>query len=382
MYRAGKQAYQVAKRVRQGYKAGKQVARRVQAAIQRYNRGRKARSPRGDNRYATNQLQGISQHNDWASRPSGTIVVGRKESVVKTIGHFHLSHFYSDITSGAQGRQITRQGMELFNINQCLGVTSNAINNSGAWGTDPFTLNPYSTAPANAIYPGIAGVANEDKIFIKDVYHHLRISAMATIPMKVKVMWFLNKKDNGGSLTGLWSSLLDGTALGQGNNLAPTSLAGPLTFTPGKAFTNDIGRTPMQVPAFKKFWKLISSDQFVLQPGDEVSIKRKFIYNKLLQKSLLQELVGFYVPGYTIVPLILVEGSLVGISESVGVESTQCAPGSCKIGIFTKDVINFNATPINRYSIERNEPAFIRNDITDVLKQIDDTDQVVAEVKV
>lgn len=381
----GGRYYQVAKgAVRLGKQVGrfvKKVGKKVRTESRKRGGGYKA-SPARKLITDAGALQAISQHNDWSSRPSRTVLIGRWKSPVKTFGHFHLSHFYSGIIKQVEGRQGIGQGMEIFNLNQCLGVTSNAVNNAGAWGTDPFQLNPYSVAPTTAIYPGIAGVASEDKIFIKDVDHCLRIVSMTTIPQKIKIYWMLCKKNTTTSVAQLWTNLLDDTSLGQGAATAPTTLAGPLTFQPGKGFTNDLGRTPYQVPAFKKFWKLLSRDQMILQPGDEISVKRKFVYNRMLQKGMLEEVSGLYVPGYTVLPFVIVEGSLVGISTALGVEATQVAPGSCKVGIFSKDTINFKATPVNRYSIERNEPAFIRNDTTDVLKQVDDTDDIIAETNV
>lgn len=364
---------------------GKKLYRGYNKAKQIYNSARKSSASSRSASVRTTQLQGISQHNDWTSRPSKVIVVGRKHAQVKTVSAFKLVHHLSKTLGNVQGRQAVSVGMEIFTKDQLGGVTTNVLGSTSQWDTDPFLLNPYSTAPQNSIYPNTPNeVVATDKLFIKNVKSHLRIVSMESIPQRVKVYWILNKRNTNLSATTIWStSIANNAGYLQTGSVAPSTLA-TSTFTSGYAHNYDIGQTPFGCPDFRKFFKLLDKDQFILQPGDEITVSRTFIMNKMYYKNtiLTMSTEDRYVPGYTITPVIVVDGSLVGIASNLGTEAGRVAPGATKVGVFSSDHITFAATPASRFNIVRNEPAYTAGDTTDTLKHLNDTDDVIVETSV
>lgn len=365
--RFGAKAYRYAKKLYGRYNKAKQV----------YNNSGKSFGSNHNSNFRTTQLQGISQHNDWSKRPSKTIIVGRSEKLMKTLGMYKLTHQYSKVITGTQGNQTYATGMYIFSVLQCQGSTSGVRNSSSLWGTSIYTLNPYSTAPSNAIYPGIAGVAAEDKVVIKDVKSEMRVLSMATIPQRVRVYWCLCRKATAASFITLWINCLADTTLGQGASAASNMISNT-SYTPGAPGTTDIGRSPFELAAFRGYFKMLDKDQFILQPGDEITLTRKFVYNKVLMQGYASDMTGSHAPKYTIVPFIIVDGSLVGIATTAGTDAAEVSPGECKVGLMQTDTITLYATPVNRYTINRQEPAIIKASI-ETSKHIDDVDQVIVE---
>lgn len=331
-------------------------------------------------------LQGGSQHNDWSKRPLGNIVI-KKEPVPKTVGKFYLEHSYGKVVEGGQGVQLVTTGNHMMNKNQLNGSTLTTLSSFTAyWETDPFQLNPYSTAPNNAIYTSVpAAVVADDKLCIKSVEHETRIVSLCTVPQRVKIFYYLCKKDGDNIPTTTWSE-----AVTAGSYLQPTAVSAPVniaatTATPGYTTTSVIGQVPHKWATFRKFWKLVHSDQFMLQGGDQITVPVKIKVNKVITKQMLSSMnsTDNYISGLTIIPVVIVDAGLTGISTAVTTDAATCAPGYARIGMLCTEKYKFSAMPVNRFTIERSELGYIRNDVTagEVFKIINDVDTAVAETK-
>ncbi|UJO02141.1 ORF2 [Ninurtavirus momolo] len=378
-----------------------------------------------------NVLQGISQHNDWTKRPYRHCVIGRKKSFQKTVGSFNLAHSYNKIFASTEGRQATGFVSELLNFNQLNASTTTDLRFFDTqWATDPFQLNPYSTAPNNAIYTAVppAVVASDklyirsidhelrfvsmtniaqrvkvyystapnnaiytavppavvasDKLYIRSIDHELRFVSMTNIAQRVKVYYMLCNMNTDKDVSTIWGDCLaktEGYLQTVNTTLISIAALGGVT-SAGSEFTSDVGETPFKSTGFRKFFKLLHKDQFILQPGDQQQINMKFHINKMIVKQQLADMDAStrLIRGFTIIPYVIVDGALVGIA-TVGGTATQIGPGAPKVGMLARDNYHFAALPVNRFTIQRAEVGYLRNDTVDDQKTIDDTDKVVLQ---
>lgn len=339
-----------------------------------------------DKRSLSNIIQQGSQHNDWAKRPLGYITISKKP-VPKTVGKFYLEHSYGRVLEGNQGVQLVNSANYIMNKNQLNGVTQSTISSFvSSWATDPFQLNPYSNAPNNSIYAAVpTAVVADDKLCIKSVEQIIRIVSLCTVPQRVKIFYYLCKKDGDNSPLSIWSEAITASAYLQAAAASgPTNTTGT-SVTPGYTSSTVVGQVPHKWATFRKFWKLVHSDQFMLQGGDQMNVPVKINVNKVVTKQMLASMStsDTFISGLTIVPVIIVDAGLTGVSNSVTTDASTCAPGYARIGILSTEKYQFSAMPVNRFTIERSELGYIRNDVTtgDVFKLINDVDTAVAETK-
>lgn len=382
-YAAAKSGYRVGKQLYKAYKSGKKVYDKVN----QIRNGRSKSSSSGSVVASASVLQSISQHNDWASRKPVTIYIGKK-NCRKTVGNYYLDHSSSGIQTADQGRQINSFGGCKLTKDQLNGNTSTNINNQDTqFATDPFLLNPYSTGPTNSIYTGPApAVSSNDTIYIKTIESQFRIVSLNNIPQRVKFFVYLNKRTSStgnGDLNQVWADAISGN-----NYLQASSAAGPATIAdtvivPGTLNRTDIGVVPHSYSHFRKYFKLLHSDQFVLQPGDQMTKKIKYVVNKVISKKVIEMLSDdLYVPGYSIIPYFIVDAGLVGLETALDAGTVRCAPGSCKVGYLNQDRYTFGALPATRWTINRLEIGYNQVDTTSIRKIVDAEDSgVVQEVE-
>jgi len=283
--------------------------------------------------------------------------------------------------SGAQGVQALNFIDEKMNTQQLNGsITTSITTQNNRWQTDPFLLNPYSTPPLNALYTGPApSVADDDKIFIKSVKSELRIVSLTNVAQRVKVFYYLAVKTSSVSITNLFSDVVVAGAFLQASSAsAPSTIAGT-TCTPGSYTNADLGVVPHQYRNFRKYFKLVHGDQFMLQPGDQISKPVDIVVNKMVSKEEASKASASYIPGLTLCTLVIVDAGLVGLETTLDSGVTRCAPGAAKIGYVVNDKYHFSALPVNRYDIHRLELGYNQVDTTDVRKIVDSEDKGVTQ---
>lgn len=357
-----------------------QYGKKVGKAIKSYRK----KSTKG--RIARISSEESTQHNDWQHLPFMKLKVGNPAKKMKTIGKFYLDHTNNTVLTQVIGYQAVAYCSGIATRDQLVGnVSANFQLGAYAtsWATDPFLLNPYSTPAVNAIYSLGAppAVADADTIFINSITTTFRFVSLENIAQRVKVFWLLCKKTNNVSPPTLWANHLNGGDEGYMqpvNATGPTSIAAGGVIIPGMAQTSNPGIEPQQNPGFRKMWKLLHKDQFMLQPGENMSLERKLIYNKRVLRRMLTDIgTNQYVAGLTVFPIIIVDGALTGVGTvgSGGVAS-YVSPGATKVGILQQDVVSLSAMTANRYTIKRVETGYYMNDSTDIVHAVNDVDVV------
>lgn len=208
---------------------------------------------------------------------------------------------------------------------------------------DPFQLNPYSQNNTNDMFPATRKVANTGKLGLMKVKQQILLVNLTSAPVDVVVHWVLCKKDDSRNPIEKWQDLLQET--NQNAGMKAATFYGPLgveTYTGGHIGTATYGASPWQVRSFKKFWKMVGKDKFVLQGGDQKKISIEFDYNRYLSRDIFVKSLGDFMAGYTIFPLILARGAGVGIGVD---EVTAMTFASIKLGLIQTDRYIYGAVP-------------------------------------
>jgi len=374
-YSRAKAAYNVARNIRKAVVLGRKVKSSFKGKYRKLTRGSRSSHYTGS----------YGSHNDWQQLPMKTFVIGSKNPI-KTQGDFKLVHAKDYIQEEYRtGFQSVQDGMSTLTSFQMEGTyASNSLAGfKTTWGTDPFELNPYSTAPANAIYTAtpLAVIAG-DKLCIKYFTTKIHMVSLSPIAQRVQIYWYLCKQSSDDAPSAAWTDL--DTEL---KYLQPTQGVGPATTAATTATlgfpvaTNPDNKPPRRMHTR---WKELHKDQFMLQPGDNIHVARKFIYNRVITKSNLADMIGTYQKGWTITPMIIVQGAIVGL----GTDGETYPPtnidrvtyGKCKVGYVQTNEITFGALNANRFDIKRMEMGYVANNSTNATAIVDaDDEEIKAE---
>jgi len=379
-YKKARVAVALGKGVYNAYRYGKSVyakGKKIKAAYSRYRR------QGGKSRTSSHYSGSVGSHNDWQQLPLKTFVVGSARSI-KTGGSFKLVHAKDNIQEEYRtGYQSVVDGMSTFTNYQLNGsIVSTTISNfKTLWATSPFELNPYSTAPNNAIYTLTPGaVMAGDKLCVKHLLSKIHMVSLSPIAQRVQIYWMLCNHSGDDGPSAAWTDLETELKYLQTVQAVPPALTATTTTQVGFGVsTNPDARPPARMAGR---WKTLHKDQFMLQPGDNIHIARKFIYNKIITKAYADEMVGLYQKGWTITPLVVVQGAIVGL----GADGEAFPPtnidrvtyGKCKVGYVQTNEITFAALPASRFDIKRMEMGYVAGNSTNATAIIDADDSEIA----
>jgi len=279
----------------------------------------------------------------------------------------------------SQGEQNVIACFPVGTTDQFIGATSTTRSSEGKWDTDPFLLNPWSTIPVNGVYPGPMGaVVAADKIYYHGYKQHLSLLNMETVAVDLTVMWFLCKKNANRNVIDAWNEAASvEEKLTQPNPVVAGTLAST-TATSGFSSSPVYGANPMEYKTFKQFWKLLDTYNCTLQSGDQINIHRDIKFNKFFSRNYFNDMPTTYIAGFTVYPIVIARGNLVGVTTALGVAASEVAYAPTKIGLVDNQEHRFGGVPVGaNIHTSRVYQGMVINDTADFLVQIDDVDNVV-----
>lgn len=303
-------------------------------------------------------LQDISQHNDLSERRI-SLSYPRGSFRFKSLGHYFYQDSFQKVISGPIGDQQVAVLKGTMTYNQLAGVTSNVIADENKWQSDPMLLNPFvNVQQASSYFPGPLPVyAANDRFAVKSISVSLSMLSMEKIAQKVTVMFMLCRHNTTVPPNTQWVQALVAEGMTQLDNFSPANLATTVA-TAGKFTPNLVGQMPTS-RIFTKLWKCIGTHSVVLQPGDQRSIRGHFNVNKSVTREwLTAQSTNLYLGGFSIVPLVIIHGALVAITDNQtgmahALRPTQVTYGATKVGFLQKVSLNFFALPVTRISTVR-----------------------------
>lgn len=319
----------------------------------------------------------ISQHNDLSEKDLGMYTFPHGKPA-KLLGRYYYRNIVQRVSGNYAGRQDVTNFEAICTRSQLIGDTSTNANDYERWPDDPFKLNPFITSMApSTIYPGpIPETKPNDYLYLKSVNVVTKFLSMVTVPQKVRVYWVTPTFDTNITPSIQWFRILN--AKNQTQSLNPTR---PTVATAGAAGGGEeissVGSHPWEHIEFRKAWKCIKKQSFVLQPGDQRNLKFKINYEKALSRvTLVEQRTQMYLAGLTVVPMAIVEGGLVGIADPGGETSLEVSYSNTKVGYLSEHFITFGALAANRIStVRRVEHQVVDVAGTEVKRMIDDVDE-------
>jgi len=319
--------------------------------------------------------QQVSQHNNLAGIKLKPIVLGRHKLPHKYAFKFQI---VKQITqTGTQGDQNVILLPKICTVYQLKGDLSTTISEYDKWDTDPFKLNPYSNSLLlNTVYPGpIPSVTQSDKLYYHGLKQHLSIINLENLPVDIQVIWCLCNQQTNETPISAWNACASTEeALTQPGWVAPAALATTVA-TSGYSGSNTYGSHPMEYKTWKKYWRILDTFTYSLQPGDQVNINRDIIYNKVVTRQWLDSQTLTKLRGITIIPMIIARSGLVGVVS--GGTTQQVSYGPTKLGIVDNQEHRFGGVPLgNNIETSRVYMGVMRADVTDTFAHITDIDTV------
>lgn len=362
-------------RLRTAVRAGEIVSSAARTLVNQRFRSRGPGS-RTQTRHKKKRDDVVQQAEGMVTRDLGVIKMYKvKPKHGKLQGTYRYTNINNWVMQATQGLQVVDFTEHILNRDMLIGTTSNVRNNRLQLPDDLYTLNPFYARPASALYTAEPGVTRSDNLYIISCNVRLQLLSMTQYPQIVKIYWMTPVFDTNINPVDTWVGLNDSKRLGQGPQAVASTLAG-LTATAGFATINDIDSNPFHHREYRKHWKALKANHIVLQAGEQIDMKIKFDYEKIVNRETLAIRNTPYLSGLTIIPLVIAYGGLVGISADVPSKCSEVGHGEPKIGTVMNQMFTFGALPQSRISTARTYDGLIAGS-TEVVKVIDDEDEVI-----
>lgn len=253
-----------------------------------------------------------------------------------------------DVTDyGNEGCQSYFMVKNLMTKDQLAGITSNARNSTTSWEIQPWLLNPDSQQSLNGTIGGTQPNPWPTQVYgVQSVKMDIGFISLCSAPQEVEVMWMYCLKDTDSSPAYLWEDVLGRYSTNQGTfsaaALTTTSTASGGVFTPLRYGCPN----PTVFKEFRKIWKCIHREKFILQPGDTRRYSNNCNVNRKVFATEMANRQTTYLAGYTIIPLIVVRGALAAIKDS-GSTKPEVTFIKTAIGVYCENTYSFK-TGINQ----------------------------------
>lgn len=335
------------------------------------------------------QSQSTGQHNDM-DKTSKLIVLRPKRKWFNELGKFQIvvQRAFRQIVENTG----TQNVFELLWIGSLLQLYGTAVGSGTSMNADRLRNNYFDYNPSESTTggeaPGLTATTTQaaDKIILRTVDYEVTLMNASNVSCEVQVLWFLCRKNTTKSVIETWQDSMDNLRLAQGGATAPTSADNRWQFNEGYATTQAYGTVPTQFTQFRKYWKLMSKDKFVLPPGDNHRIKFRILYNKVLDKAIAAQANASNdraIAGYTLVPLVIARGALVLVNgptpnfvKTASFAATELAAGVSVTHNLSS--LGTGRTSYNRFSAGMVSEKY--TGVSDTIQIINDLDTLAQEV--
>lgn len=286
---------------------------------------------------------GASSHNDInVMNVPNSLKPGKLKD---TEGYYTYKVTKQKIVSKPAGIQLVDNGYAIAIKTQFNGTTTTSPSLSN-FPDDVFLLNPYQTPELNAIYTGVTPATSFTGVIgLDSVAHEITIVNMESSGMEVTVMWMLCTNDTVQSPTTLWNESVLAANQNQGGAAIRSTFAASSVGFGAESFES-YGALPSHAKLLNKYFKTIAKSNFTLQGGDQKRMCLKFNHKKFISRQVvLNEPTKIWMAGYSIHPVIICKGAVVGLATDANTASAEVTYASCRIGLLQTDTYKFASLP-------------------------------------
>jgi len=265
-------------------------------------------------------------------------------------GRLSYTDTHAQVIVGNTGTQQNDYGKAVHTAQMINGVPFVFKNQRLTTAMPAFTLDPNRTttgsSETSATLP-VAPIPVQFQPSSQILYcSHQRTEAsftnFASIAVHCEIRWLLCKNNSNADPITAWANDLNTLRNGQSNAVIPATSAAGLS--PGAPFANFYGEDPTNNVAFKKFWKVLNKQEFVLPAGTTVRFQFTRPIHKLLKESdLVLAAPNEFLKGLTFLPMFTFKPSPVDMYVTSETAATAMVnTGSCKVGYMQTDTVLYH----------------------------------------
>lgn len=282
---------------------------------------------------------------------------------IESLGTYKYHNINQWVMFSQQGLQNVDYLENLFTRDQLFGLTDNNRYDRFKWADDPFLLNPYSVTPTNPIHSVAQpqDVARNDVLYIKSAKVTVELLNMTLLPQNTKIYFCTPHFDTDRNPIDFWTDIVES----QSNQMTAAGIANDLainTVVAGKSKITDTRSNPFTYQEFRNQWSAITSQNIILQAGEQVNFSFDIQVNKVIHRETLNEARKYrFLRGLTVFPLVITNAGMAGVAPGAEFEAAEVAYGEVKVGAIMNQMITFGALPTSRKSFNRVYKGVVEN---------------------
>lgn len=329
------------------------------------------------------QVVSISRENDLTiHKIPGYVFKKKKEPLTKGLGDYNYKSMSQRVLSNLQGQQAYGWVEPILHSAHLSGDVSVARNDLVRFTDSLWNMNPYSKSygAVNDIHQITPPdyLSDGDKLHVKSVDSIVGIINLTKLPVEITLYYMTPVTNTDYDVDAVWTQALQAQTYGQKTKNAVQSM-GVTNFpnikeAAGKEERGTWGNNPFSYYEFKKKYRCLRSQKFILQPGDQRHIKTNFVYNRTFSRNEIFFNGAEWIGNCTVIPYIIARSGMVGFSSSDGGDTGEVSYGAPKVGIIHTQTIRMRALPVTRQSVSRVLNCLVENDTADYQKVVDADD--------
>ncbi|UYD39084.1 MAG: capsid protein [Wigfec virus K19_432] len=324
--------YDLYRQGRDAYNTGRDIGRFIDSRFRYRDRGKGSRTKTRRYRRKSSSFGG---HNDQTSTKF-RLKLGRYPIRNAAKAKLIFTENWQNVITGIEGRQVTTEA-RVYMASQSFTSTSTTRNDRFRQTPAYFDLDANQFNTGQVVGPLSSGIeiSQERQFNIHSVWTDMNFTNMQSSAATVYCYFFLAKRDTNKSPLEFWNQDCGSLDYSVSANIYPTATTSTTWQTAGTNATTLF--TYPNTPNVKRNYRLLRVTKMQLDGGASHRLKFATIVNRVVRYSemfISADAGNTYVGGLTIVPLIICQGSPVGINDSAGAttasELTISAP---KVGI-------------------------------------------------
>nr|WAE42588.1 MAG: capsid protein [Cressdnaviricota sp.] len=249
--------------------------------------------------------------------------------------------------------------------NLLCAVSAPATNyNIATWGNNPFDMNPYANVTGGPVIGAITSTnVNEDQVYWKSAKVDLQLTNFSIVPVWMDVYFVTPKIASAFGPSASWANCLVNRQLGQAA-ANPPNLSTGAGETQGYTNPTFYGQEPFRESNFRRLWKILRKESITLQAASTHRFDGNFKMNKLLDKSVLQQVNGSgnnWMPRTTVSAFIVYKCAPVLVREGTNIASSDVGvtPGTGLVSAMWTQRHDFRTVGEARLAYDRVTPTFL-----------------------
>lgn len=319
--KAAKRTYSAANTAYNMYTAGRKIAK----IGSRWRKGRKAQAPRKRFSISRNRRPSVKTILNGDLKIDKSHIRLGKGKPIRGVPSYLSLQYSGVVDSPRQGVQSVNLMPAMFTLRQLLTQptipSGTTVNNPDTWPLTPFNLilNQRQTGNSAILPLALSTRPGNQSVFINHMTYELDLTNFTEISNEFYVMWVTPTKDTTLNPMTFWSDCKFTEIADWGNTLSsalqfinpPDKNAGGAGSGAPSIYT--WGQMPQQHTEWRRNFKILKSEHFVMQPGAAKRTKYIVHVNKKINERVLNNKdIASFLANFTVWPLVISKPKMIG----------------------------------------------------------------------